>query len=71
MKRFYSVRCILHGLLHFIYGKMKSAIYVGCQVRLSVCVCIINKICPLASVASFGDIGIIFSEQLAIVALRR
>ena len=43
---------------------------VGC---LCVClsVCIINKNCPLASVASFGYIAIIFSEQLGIVALRR
>ena len=34
------------------------------------CLCIIKKICPLASVASFGDIAIIFWEQLGIVVLR-
>ena len=37
---------------------------------VSMCVSIINKICPLASVTSFGDIAIIFSEQLGILALR-
>ena len=40
-------------------------------VCLCVCLFIIKKNCPLASVASFGDIAIIFSQQLGIVALRR
>ena len=30
-----------------------------------------QNFCPLASVESFGDIAIIFSEQLCIVALKR
>ena len=72
----------MHALTAFWYiyilllhGKMKSAMYVAClsslRVSVCVCLCIINKICPLASVASFGDIAIIFSEQLGIAALRR
>ena len=31
-----------------------------------VCLSVINTICPLANVASFGDIAIISSEQLGI-----
>ena len=48
-----------------------------CQsVSLSVCqsvsLCTYHKkCCPLASVKSFGDIAILFSEQLGVVALRR
>ena len=40
-------------------------------VRACVRVCIITKICPLAGVASFGDIAIFVSEQVGSVALRR
>ena len=50
------------------------------SVCVCVCVCLCARaracvyhqnLCPLASVKSFGDIAIIFSEQLGIVALRR
>ena len=41
------------------------------RVCVCVCLCIIKNNCPLASVASFGDIAIFFSEQLGIVAPRR
>ena len=67
-------------LCHLLHGKMKSVMYVAClcvclsvcvSVCVSVCLCIIKQICPLASVASFGDIAIFFSEQLGLVALRR
>ena len=37
------------------------------SVCVCVCLCIIRINCPLASVASFGDIAIIFSEQLCII----
>ena len=47
-RRSSSANCGLEQLLH----------------RLSVCVGIIQKICPLASVASFADIVIIFSETI-------
>ena len=50
---------------------MRACVRARVRARVRACVCIINKICPLASVASFGDIAIIFSEQLGIVALRR
>ena len=42
---------------------------VSVSVSVSVYQCI-NKICPFASVASFGDIAIIFSDQLGMVALK-
>ena len=53
-----------------LHGKMKSAMYFGCLcvcvcVCLCVCVSVYHKkcvrICSLASIASFGDIVIIFS----------
>ena len=51
--------------------------YLGCLCVccLPVCclsVCVYHQnFCPLTSVESFGDIAIIFSQQLGIVALKR
>ena len=69
--KYLSVPCGIHAPLpscvpkhmHLLHGKMKSSMYVGCLcVCLCLCVCmsIINKICPLASVASFGYRNILF-----------
>ena len=61
---------VLHGKIESCHVYWAFFLLAGVSVCVCICVSVYQQeFCPLASVESFGDIAMIFSEQIGSVAL--